>query len=139
MAQRLSRRLSRNLGEWGETAAKRHLRKLGYRIVLTNFQAPVGTRIESERRSSEIDIIAYDESSLPATLVFIEVKTRSSIEVATPEAAVDLHKRAQIVQAANFYRRLLRVTEEPYRFDVVSIVVSPDLGSEIEIFKDFFR
>jgi Holliday junction resolvase-like predicted endonuclease len=59
--------------------------------------------------------------------------------VATPEAAVDLHKRAQIVRAANFYRRLMRVTEELYRFDVVSIVVSPDLESEIEIFKDFFR
>lgn len=139
MTQRLSRRLSLNLGEWGETTAKRHLRKLGYRIVLTNFQAPVGTRIESERRSSEIDIIAYDESRPPATLVFIEVKTRSTIEVATPEAAVDIHKRAQIVRAANFYRRLMRVTEEPYRFDVVSIVVSPDMESEIEVFKDFFR
>ena len=139
MRYRLTRRSIRDLGQWGEIAAKRHLRKLGYRIVLTNFQAPVGTRIESERRSSEIDIIAYDESSLPATLVFIEVKTRSSVEVATPEAAVDLHKRAQISRAANFYRRLMRVMEEPYRFDVVSIVVTPDMDVQFEIFKDFFR
>ena len=135
----MSHRRLPDIGQWGENAAKRHLRKRGYRIVLTNFEAPVGTRVESERRSSEIDIIAYDESTLPATLVFIEVKTRSSLEVAAPEAAVNRHKRAQIVRAANFYRRLMRVMEEPYRFDVVSIVVTPGLDARIEIFKDFFR
>ncbi len=130
---------SRELGEWGERAARKFLRRAGYRIVLTNFVAPGGVRPDGRTISSEIDIIAYDESSLPAVLVFVEVKTRSDSEIAAPEAAVDRHKQRQIVRAARFYRRLMRITEEPFRFDVVSILARPGEDMVIELWRDFFR
>ncbi len=133
------KRTPRELGEWGEQAARKFLRRAGYRIVLTNFIAPAGVRPDGRAVTTEIDIIAYDESSLPAILVFVEVKTRSNTEIATPEAAVDRHKRSQIVRAARFYRRLMRVTEEPFRFDVVSILARPGEDPVIEIWRDFFR
>ena len=129
----------RELGEWGERAARKFLRRVGYRIVLTNFAAPAGVRYDGRPISCEIDIIAYDESSLPAVLVFVEVKTRSDTTIATPEASVDRHKQRQLIRAARFYRRLMRVTEEPFRFDVVSILARPGEDMVIELWRDFFR
>ena len=64
-------------GSRGEQDAYFHLRKLGYIIVARNYRTP--------RRRGEIDLIGWDGD----VLCFIEVKTRTSRDVKTPEAAVD--------------------------------------------------
>ena len=112
------------LGERGERMAVEYLERHGYRIVATNFVAPLGYSRNGRPITGEIDIVAYDESTQPFTLAFIEVKTRTSAEIATPEAAVDLRKQRQIVRTALIYRRLMGVVDEPYRYDVVSIVIA---------------
>jgi putative endonuclease len=120
------------LGAYGEHLAARYLEKRGYRIVLANFAAPIGANREGRVVTGEIDLIAYDECD-PArpSLAFIEVKTRSAATVAPPEAAVDRRKQRQIIRAARVYRRIMGVGDEPYRYDVVSIVCAE--GSEPEI------
>ncbi|HEU4389674.1 MAG TPA: YraN family protein [Blastocatellia bacterium] len=122
------------LGEWGEHAAVRYLEDhAGYRIVATGFRVPLGRALSGHRISGEIDIIAYDEGCL----VFVEVKTRTSTDVAAPERAVDLRKQRQIARAAGRYRRMLGVADEPYRYDVVTVVVSEgDL--KVELLKSYF-
>jgi len=126
------------LGTWGERQAVRHLLRRKYRLVLTNFIAPIGHRGDGRAVTGEVDIIAYDESTMPPTLSFIEVKTRSGDEVATPEAAVDRRKQKQIIRAARLYRRLMRVSEEPYRYDVVSILVRSDEAPQITVWRGYF-
>ena len=70
----------------------------------------------TRERLGEIDIIARDGK----TLVFVEVKTRTSDEP-TPEDQVHSFKQQQITRAAKFY--LSRYgTQPPARFDVVAIV-----------------
>jgi putative endonuclease len=132
-----------SLGKRGEELAVRHLKSQGYRIVVTNFLAPIGYSFTGRQMTAEIDIIAYDESSEPFTLAFIEVKTRSSIEVAAPEAAVDLRKQRHITRAARVYRRLMNLSDEPYRFDVISIVFPPygeeDRKIDINLLRGYFR
>src|SRR3954470_12768370 len=78
-------------GTRGEEAAYFHLRSLGYTIVARNFRTP--------RCAGEIDLIAWDHD----VLCFVEVKTRTSLNVKTAEAAVDRHKRREVAQVARDY------------------------------------
>lgn len=113
------------LGEYGERLVMEYLKRQGYRIVAANFISPIGRGIDRRQITGEIDIVAYDESTRPFTLAFIEVKTRSSDEIAAPETAVDIRKQRHIIRAARVYRRSVEVSEEPYRYDVASVVAKP--------------
>ena len=95
-------------GMRGEEDAYFHLRRLGYAIVARNFRSP--------RYPGEIDLIGWDED----VLCFVEVKTRTSQDVKTPEAAVDRHKRREISQVARDYLRRMP-PECQWRFDIVSV------------------
>lgn len=121
-------------GERGERLALRFLLKQKYRIACANFKTPVGRNIRGAIVTGEIDLIAYDESSL----CFIEVKTRSSDEFASPLAAVDLRKQRQIIRTARMYRRIFHLMDAKIRYDVVSIVLRKDAKPEIELFKNYF-
>src|SRR5579864_2393456 len=77
---------SHQLGQRGEEDAYFHLRKLGYTMVARNFRSP--------RYRGEIDLIGWDSD----VLCFIEVKTRTSRDIKTAEAAVDRHKRREVAQ-----------------------------------------
>lgn len=122
------------LGERGERAAVEYLVELeGFEIVATNFRVPIGRGLRGQKVTAEIDIIAYDES----TIVFVEVKTRTSDEMIAPERAVDLRKQRQIARAARRYRRLMKIVEEPYRYDVVTVIPEAD-GNRIELLRSYF-
>ncbi|HEV2718290.1 MAG TPA: YraN family protein, partial [Terriglobales bacterium] len=82
------RPMHQRVGARGEEDAYFHLRSLRYVMVARNFRTP--------RCRGEIDLIAWDAD----VLCFIEVKTRTSRDVKTPEAAVDRHKRREIAQVA---------------------------------------
>jgi putative endonuclease len=126
------------LGEYGERLVAEYLERLGYRIVAANYIAPIGYGKNDRRITGEIDIIAYDESSRPFTLAFIEVKTRSSAEFAAPETAVDVRKQRQIIRTARIYRRINEVSKEPYRYDVVSVVANPGVAPNIILRRGYF-
>lgn len=109
------------LGERGERLAADHLEQLGYVLVASNFHLPVGRNLRGALVQAEIDLIAYEGS----TLCFVEVKTRASDWFASPEANVDLRKQRQISRAARVYRRMFGLTGAPFRYDVVSVIVPP--------------
>lgn len=109
------------LGRRGEELAAEFLLSAGYQLVAANFKLPVGRSLRGALVQAEIDCIAYEGS----TLCFIEVKTRASSWFTTPESNVDLRKQRQITRAAGVYRRLFDLMNEPYRYDVVSIVLPP--------------
>jgi putative endonuclease len=111
-------------GARGEEEAYFHLRKLGYAIVARNFRSP--------RCRGEIDLIGWDKD----VLCFVEVKTRTSQEVKTPEAAVDHHKRREVAQVARDYMRRLPVTCQ-WRFDIVSVYYDGcNSRPQIEVFRN---
>lgn len=118
---------TRRLGALGEQLAAEYVARKGFRLVAANFVVPVGRNSRGALVNTEIDLIAYDGE----TLVFLEVKTRSSDEFAAPERAVDIRKQRQITRAARAYRRIFR-TEGAFRYDVVSIVL-PDEKSRPKI------
>jgi putative endonuclease len=125
-------------GASGERLAAEYLKRRGYRVVVTNFVAPLGRGLAGRALTGEIDIIAYDDATPTPTLVFVEVKTRSRADFAPPEAAVDLRKQRQIIRAARVYRRMLLLTDEPCRYDVVSIVVGEGAAPGVMLLRGYF-
>ncbi len=126
---------TRQLGERGEQLAAEFLARRGFRLVAANFVVPIGRNRRNALVNAEIDLIAYDG----ATLVFIEVKTRSSADFAAPETAVDLRKQRQIIRAAKVYRKIFHITDRNFRFDVIAIVLPENIAKpQIEHFKGFW-
>lgn len=109
------------LGSRGEQLAAEYLAREGYRLVASNFKLNVGRTRRGQVVQAEIDLIAYER----ATLCFVEVKTRASDWYAAPEANVDLRKQRQITRAARVYRRIFGLTQVPFRYDVVSVILPP--------------
>lgn len=109
------------LGRRGEEFAAAHLARAGYRLVASNFKLNVGRNRRGAMVQAEIDLVAYERS----TLCFVEVKTRASDWFTAPESNVDLRKQRQISRAARAYRRIFGLTDAPYRYDVVSLVLPP--------------
>ncbi len=115
---------SQTLGIIGEELAYHYLCAAGYKILLKNYECPLG----------EIDIIAKEKGAL----VFIEVKTRSSHEFGFPAESVTFNKRRQIVKTAQYYLKRYGIHDVPCRFDVVSVLIPKDQESTIEVIKDAF-
>ncbi|HEX8078088.1 MAG TPA: YraN family protein [Chthoniobacterales bacterium] len=127
--------MTSSLGQLGETYAAAYLEQLGYRLVAANFTLPVGRNRRGAVVSAEIDLVAYDRN----TLCFVEVKTRASDWFAPPEVNVDLRKRRQITRAARAYRQMLGIKDEPYRYDVVTVVLSNGPTPQIELLRNFWN
>lgn len=105
------------LGSSGEKAAIKYLKKNKYKILEKNYTCPLG----------EADIIARDGEDI----VFIEVKTRSSLFYGAPSEAVNEKRQEGYRRIAAFY---LKNVEKYYiRFDVIEI-----LDGEISHIKNAF-
>ncbi len=100
------------LGDRGEAAAAEYLRGEGYEILHRNFRFG----------RSEIDLIVRKGG----TLVFVEVKTRSSDRYGEPEEAVNREKIRRIRRVASAYLSGRRIGDCDCRFDVVAVVFSGD-------------
>jgi putative endonuclease len=116
-------KLTRNkvIGNSGEIIARDYLISLGYEILENNWHFS---------KNSEVDIIAKDKN----TLVFVEVKTRSSLNYGHPLEAISQKKIQKIHMAAMAYLEQTKIKYDNYRIDVISIVGLKD--SEIEHLKN---
>ena len=133
----LSQKLSRlTLGQRGELLAAAYLEQLDYRLVAANFSLPVGRNLSGATVNAEIDLVAYDGP----ILCFVEVKARSSDWFAPPQVNVDRRKRRQVARAARAYRQMFGLEDQPYRYDVVTVVLSTDSDDvvEIEVLRNFW-
>lgn len=112
-------------GNEGEMIAVNHLTLAGLQVMETRWKD----------KAYELDIIAFDPTT--QEMVFVEVKTRSSIVWGRPEDAVDFKKIRRCVRAADFYLRS-RSINYPARFDVVSVLMAPNKEVEVEHIRNAF-
>lgn len=98
---------SQKFGRMGESLAIGHLKKNGYQILDRNYR----------NRFGEIDVIARQGE----TIVFVEVKSRSSAQYGGAKAAVDRAKQRKISRVALGYLKQKRQTGKKARFDVVCV------------------
>jgi putative endonuclease len=111
------------LGSKGEDIASKFLKRNGYRIIARNYTTPLG----------EIDIVAKDGD----TIVFIEVKTRTSNAFGFPFESVTRRKKQKLKNLALLYLKKHR-HEAAARFDVISISSDNGITMDIEHIKDAF-
>jgi len=113
------------LGKEGERVAERYLRHKGYKILARNYRCPQG----------EIDLVVGDSG----TLVFVEIKGRTTRLFGAPLEAVTAWKKKRLALVANHFLTSCKLHHLPSRFDVVG-VRWPDGGRpELVHVKDAFR
>jgi putative endonuclease len=95
------------VGRLGEEAARKFLKKRGYRIRETGFRCHHG----------EIDIIAQQKDCL----VFVEVRTKSNLDFGTPEESITKAKKEKLVASALTYTTTHQNLPSLWRIDVVAI------------------
>jgi len=101
--------LNRLLGERGERAAARYLRRHGMRVLLRGYRT----------RWGEIDLIAREAD----ILVFVEVKARRR---GVPAEAVASEKQRRLTLTALHFLRRYQLLDQRSRFDIVAIVWPDD-------------
>ncbi|HNU84690.1 MAG: YraN family protein [Pseudomonadota bacterium] len=97
----------KNKGARGEERAAEFLRDRGYRILERNYRCPLG----------EIDLIARDGG----TVVFVEVKTRSTERFGSPQASIGARKQRRMTAVALYYLKGKNWLTAPARFDVAAV------------------
>ena len=97
----------KTLGRRGEDAAAGYLRRRGYRIIARGSRARLG----------EIDLVCLDHG----TIVFVEVKTRTSSQAGNPVEAVTARKQRHVTRTAVALLKRHGLLEHPARFDVVGV------------------
>jgi len=114
-----------DVGRGGEEAAATLLRDRGYRILARNYRCSAG----------EIDLISADRD----TIVFVEVKTRSSDQAQEPQEALRPAQQRRIEQAARCFLMERSAQNRPCRFDVVTVLLKDGGSPRVEHFEDAFR
>jgi putative endonuclease len=101
-----------SLGRWGEDLAARYLSDRGCSILERNRRTPYG----------EIDLVALSlDGKGEKTIVFVEVKTRSSASFGLPEVSVDFRKQEHLVNSALHYMQEHPELDCGWQIDVISI------------------
>ncbi|MCQ2738695.1 MAG: YraN family protein [bacterium] len=105
-----------SIGKYGEDLACKYLSDNGYKIIERNLRFS---------RFCEIDILAFDKN----TLVFCEVKTRSSLICGLPQEAITKSKYQNIKKGVFFYLNE-HSQYKKFRIDAISITLKPELKIE---------
>lgn len=115
---------NKSLGDLGEELAAKYLIQRGYRILVRKYRCYFG----------EIDIVAQDKD----TLVFVEVRSKSSSEFGFPSESINIMKRERLKKVAIAFQKRFNLLDYNSRFDCVSILFDDKKAMKIELFKDAF-
>jgi len=115
----------RTLGQRGEAAAARYLRRRGFRIVGRSVRSGLG----------ELDLVAVDGR----TVVFVEVKTRRTGDQGHPAEAVDRAKQRRLTVLATAYLQRRGLLNHPARFDVVAVTWPDGRRPQVEHIRNAFE
>ena len=110
-------------GKFGEDEAASFLQDKGYKILHRNWRCG----------KDELDIVALHKE----ILVIVEVKTRTGIAFGEPWESVDKRKQQAIERAALAYLEEFSIDRE-MRFDIISIIVSPNKDVWIDHIENAF-
>ena len=126
---------ARELGQRGESIAQDFYRQRGYEIVASNVYY----------RGGEIDLIVRPTEGSPGSIVFVEVKTRSSAAFGTAEAVTAKKYQRMRRAAARWLHEHQRFDNATFigqiRFDVVVVSAdrNPENGVAVEVFEGVDR
>ncbi|MBU4421346.1 YraN family protein [Candidatus Parcubacteria bacterium] len=98
----------KSLGRLGEELAVSFLKKKGYKILETNFVI---------KGFGEIDIICKKKDKI----VFVEVRTKSSLRYGTPEESITPKKQQKLINLAHLYLNIKKWHYKKFAIDGVFV------------------
>lgn len=107
------------LGRDGEDIAVAHLEAEGWLIIERNWRCPAG----------ELDIVAWDEEA--QALVFVEVKSRSSIAFGQPIEAITWRKMAKLRELSTLWLRATHTRVRTIRVDAIGVLMPWNSAPEL--------
>jgi putative endonuclease len=110
-------------GKLGEWLAATYLERKGFHVHTRNYRV----------RQGEIDLIAEDATYL----LFVEVKARKAGAWLQGEEAVDAHKQARLLAAAEHYLSQSQCEKQP-RFDVICLELQGEKCTALRWHKNAF-
>ncbi len=99
-------------GNLGEKLAREYLEGRGYSVIETNYRCPSG----------EIDIVTRQDDCL----VFVEVRTKRSLNFGSAEESVTPLKKAHLINSAAHYYQSHANLPPSYRIDFVAVELGRD-------------
>lgn len=112
----------RETGIQGEKLAKAFLEKRGYHVIETNYRCHEG----------EIDIVARHHDSL----VFIEVRTKTSLAFGSPQESITPAKQERMRAAAYHYQQTHDSLPSLWRIDFVAVELNRQGKTHIELIEN---
>lgn len=112
-----------DLGREGEVIAKQYLENNGYEVLDENWTFG----------KAEVDLIVYKDG----VMVFVEVKTRTSVAFGQPEDFVQKAKQKQIELASTEYIALMN-HQNDIRFDIIAITFTKNKNYNLNHIEDAF-
>jgi putative endonuclease len=112
------------VGRSGERAAWAAYRRRGYRLLARNWRCPLG----------ELDLVLAESN----TVVFCEVKARTSTILGGPHEAVSASKQQRLRALAEAFIKSRGLGARAYRFDVASVLLRPGGRTDVHLFEDAF-
>jgi putative endonuclease len=107
--------LNLSRGRKAEDIACTRLQQAGLALTTRNYRSPFG----------EIDLVMQERD----TLVFVEVRYRSSDDFGTPAETVDARKQARLRATAEHYlQHTPRASKKACRFDIVAMTGNGEGG-----------
>jgi len=100
----------RKIGDKGEQMAADYLKDRGYQLLDKNFVTRYG----------ELDLVALEFG----TVVFVEVKTRTSTAFGLPESSVTPAKLERIQNAGLLWLQVHPEAPNDWRVDVIAIIIN---------------
>lgn len=113
-------RYNQRVGKWGEEKAVEYLKQKGDEIIGRNVRTPYG----------EIDIVARRGD----TVIFVEVKTRTSNTMGLPEDSITARKREHMTACAEHYAAEHEI--DHWQIDVISIEGKPGAAPKVTYFEN---
>ena len=114
---------NRETGTRGERIAEQYLLAKGFSILYRNWRTA----------HKEVDLIALDKG----LLVFLEIKTRSSLLFGFPEESVTEAKQGHLRFAAEAFLEQFP-EHKTARFDIISIVLKDGVVADLRHIQDAF-
>ncbi|MFZ5883233.1 MAG: YraN family protein [Chloroflexota bacterium] len=111
---------NQRVGKWGEETAIEYLMQKGHEIIGRNVRTPYG----------EIDILARRDD----TVIFVEVKTRTSNTMGLPEDSITTRKREHMIACAEHYAAEHGI--DHWQIDVIAIEGKPGSTPKVTYFEN---
>jgi len=111
------------LGRWGEKRCERFLKSKGLKKLARNFLCKTG----------EIDLVMVDSD---ASIVFVEVKTKTDETFEPPESVITSAKKNKLFRTARYFLATHNIENRPFRFDVGTTVLGPSGPPQIRHYQN---